>query len=116
LLIYKLESFNLFKAMISRINRDVLPMLFKGFIPAQNANAVQEAKPVQQKPQPKLQTSRADDIVDAQRVMAQAAANAGQGEHKVTQIVNTVKIGRNDPCPCGSGKKYKNCHGKDEVN
>jgi preprotein translocase subunit SecA len=116
LLIYKLESFNLFKAMVSRINRDVLPMLFKGFIPAQSQEAVQEAKAPQQKPQPKLQTSRTDDIADAQRAMAQAAANAGQAEHKVTQIKNAVKIGRNDPCPCGSGKKYKSCHGQDELN
>lgn len=115
LLIYKLESFNLFKAMVSRINRDVLPMLFKGFIPAQNATGVQEAKAPQQKPQPRLQTSRAEDIADVQKVMAQAAANAGQGE-KAAQIKNAVKIGRNDPCPCGSGKKYKSCHGKDELN
>jgi preprotein translocase subunit SecA len=115
LLIYKLESFNLFKAMVSRVNRDVLPMLFKGFIPAQTANAVQEAKAPQQKPQPKLQTSRTDDLADAQKLMAQAA-NAGQGDHKPAQIINTTKIGRNDPCPCGSGKKYKSCHGKDEVN
>jgi preprotein translocase subunit SecA len=115
LLIYKLESFNLFKDMVSRINREVLPMLFKGFIPQQTANPVQEAKP-QPKPQPKLQTSRAEDIEHVQKAMALATAAAGQGERKQEQIVNTNKIGRNDPCPCGSGKKYKSCHGKEELN
>ncbi len=115
LLIYKLESFNLFKDMVSRINREVLPMLFKGFIPQQSGNPVQEARP-QPKPQPKLQTSRAEDIETVQKAMALATAAAGQGERKQEQIVNTNKIGRNDPCPCGSGKKYKSCHGKEELN
>jgi preprotein translocase subunit SecA len=90
-------------------------MLFKGFIPQQTAAPVQEVKP-QPKPQPKLQTSRAEDIENVQRAMALAQAAAGQGDRKQEQIVNTNKIGRNDPCPCGSGKKYKACHGKDDVN
>jgi preprotein translocase subunit SecA len=114
LLIYKLESFNLFKSMVSRMNRDVLPMLFKGYIPAQNASQMQEAKAPKPQAQPKLQTSRTDDPENVQRAMALAAAAAGQNERKQEQIINTTKIGRNDPCPCGSGKKYKACHGKEE--
>lgn len=113
LLIYKLESFNLFKAMVSRMNRDVLPMLFKGYIPQQNSQAIQEAR-APKTPQPKLQTSRTDELSPAQKAMALAAAAAGQNERKQEQIINTTKIGRNDPCPCGSGKKYKACHGKEE--
>lgn len=116
LLIYKLESFNLFKDMLSRVNKDVLSMLFKGFIPVQNASEVKEARQPLPQQQPKLQTSRTDDIAEAQQAAQRAAANAGTGEHKQQQIINSAKIGRNDPCPCGSGKKYKSCHGKDEVN
>jgi preprotein translocase subunit SecA len=114
LLIYKLESFNLFKAMVSRMNRDVLPMLFKGYIPQQTSAPLQEAKVPKPQAQPKLQTSRTDDPENVQRAMALAAAAAGQNERKQEQIINTNKVGRNDPCPCGSGKKYKVCHGKEE--
>jgi preprotein translocase subunit SecA len=112
LLIYKLESFNLFKTMLSRVNRDVLSMLYKGFIPAQEAESVKEAKV--QRRQEKLQTSRTDDLAVAQQAAARAAAGANTQEiQKQQQVKGVVKIGRNDPCPCGSGKKYKNCHGKD---
>jgi preprotein translocase subunit SecA len=114
LLIYKLESFNLFKAMVSRMNRDVLPMLFKGYIPKQNVSQLQEAKIAKPQTQPKLQMSRSDDPENVQRAMALAAAAAGQNERKQEPIINTTKVGRNDVCPCGSGKKYKACHGKED--
>ncbi len=114
LLIYKLESFNLFKDMLSRVNKDVLGMLFRGFIPVQNASEVKEARQPLPHQQPKLQTSRTDDIAEAQLAAQRSAANAGSGEHKQQQIINAAKIGRNDPCPCGSGKKFKSCHGKEE--
>ncbi len=114
LLIYKLESFNLFKAMISRMNRDVLSMLFKGFIPQQQGQAVQETKAPKPQAQPKLQTSRSEDPVAVQKAMALAAAAAGSNERKQEQIINANKVGRNDPCPCGSGKKFKSCHGKED--
>ncbi len=115
LLIYKLESFNLFKDMLSRVNKDVLGMLFRGYIPVQDASEVKEVRQPLRSQQPKLQTSRTDELANAQLTAQQAAMNAGSAEHKQQQIVNTVKIGRNDPCPCGSGKKYKQCHGKDEA-
>jgi preprotein translocase subunit SecA len=113
LLIYKLESFNLFKSMISRLNKEVMSMLFKAYIPAQNANPIQEA-PVQQRKQEKLQTSRTDDLAEAQRAVAEARSGNTSDVQKVQQIKGVVKIGRNDPCPCGSGKKYKSCHGKED--
>lgn len=112
LLIYKLESFNLFKSMLSRVNKDVLSMLFKGYIPVQNSNPVQAA-PVPQRRQERLQTSRTDDLVEAQMAAARAASGNNQEAQRQQQIKGVIKIGRNDPCPCGSGKKYKNCHGKD---
>ena len=105
LLIYKFESFNLFSKMLEKINRDVLSVLNKAYIPVQQQNpaAIQSAR--QQKAKVdvnKLQASR----------MAAAAA-AGQGDKsKPAPIHVEKKVGRNDPCPCGSGKKYKHCHGK----
>ena len=112
LLIYKLESFNLFKGMVSRINREVLGMLFKGFIQAEE-KGVQQMHAPQKQIAPKLQTSRKDDLAESQQMSQQAIQNSGEQE-KQQQIKGVVKIGRNDMCPCGSGKKYKNCHGKGE--
>ena len=105
LLIYKFESFGLFSKMLVKVNREVLSILGKAYIPVrdQNAEAVQRQREQQAKVDVnKLQASR-----------MQAAAQAGQGERqKPMPIQAEKKIGRNDPCPCGSGKKYKNCHGK----
>ncbi len=113
LLIYKLESFNLFKGLLSRINREVLGMLFRGHIVIQNNQNIQTVSATPRKePQPKLQTSRTDDIAEAQQKAAQAGPPVSD-KPKQQQIVNDLKIGRNDLCPCGSGKKYKQCHGKE---
>ena len=105
LLIYKLESFQLFSKMLEDINRDVLAVLNKAYIPMRenNPDAVQNAREQRNKIDVnKLQASR----------MAAAAA-AGQGEKSTTAPIKVDKsVGRNDPCPCGSGKKYKHCHGK----
>ena len=105
LLIYKLESYNLFSKMLEKVNREALAILDKAYIPVRenNPNSVQQER--QQKAKVdvnKLQASR----------MAAAAA-AGQGDKsKPAPMVAEKKVGRNDPCPCGSGKKYKHCHGK----
>jgi preprotein translocase subunit SecA len=118
LLIYKLESFNLFKDMLSRVNHEVLSMLFRSFVPMQDtqeqsAPKLRPLQEVRQAPQPKLQTSRPDEIAEA--LKANAMAREGAGERpKQQQIINDNRIGRNDQCPCGSGKKYKACHGKEE--
>ncbi len=114
LLIYKLESFNLFKSMLSRTNKQVLGMLFKGFIPVESASEVKQAEQPRKQDLSKLKTSRTDDLAEAQR-NNQAAAQGGNEVTKQQQIKGVVKIGRNDPCPCGSGKKYKSCHGKEEM-
>ena len=100
LLIYKFESFNLFSKMLEELNQDVLSFLLRAFIPLRDAS---EAKaPVQQrKPDmSNMQTSRTDLVTNG-------------GEAKSNMPVHVEKqVGRNDPCPCGSGKKFKNCHGK----
>ena len=100
LLIYKFESFNLFSQMLEDLNKDVLSFLLRAFIPLRDAS---EAKaPVQQKKNDMSQmtTSRTDLVTNS-------------GQQKSNQPVHVEKqVGRNDPCPCGSGKKFKNCHGK----
>ena len=102
LLIYKFESFNLFSEMLEELNRDVLSFLLRAFIPLRDAS---EAKaPAPQQPRrtdmDQMQTSRTDLVTNG-------------GEQKSRMPVHVEKqVGRNDPCPCGSGKKFKNCHGK----
>ena len=119
LLIYKLESFNLFKAMIERINGEVVGFLAKAGLPAAEP-AVQQARS-QQAPQQNLRTGRSEvDAGSPARQAAPAPGGPARGplppapQRRPTAPVRVEKkVGRNDPCPCGSGKKYKQCHGKD---
>ena len=108
LLIYKLESYNLFSAMLEKSNRDELSILNKGYIPMREntEERVRQNRPQQQPNRPKVDMSK----LQASRM--QAAAAAGQGDKGAPSPVHVEKkVGRNEPCPCGSGKKYKNCHG-----
>ena len=103
LVIYKLESFNLFSAMIEKINEEVISFLMRADIPVQDADNVKEhrARGIDRS---KIKEQRND-------LLSQAHSNTQQRE--VTQPIRVEKkVGRNDPCPCGSGKKYKNCHGR----
>ena len=95
--VYKLESYNLFAQMLESLNQDVLSFLLRSFIPIKEN---QPSRPVQASPaQSRLQAHRNDLVTN--------------GEQKVkAPVIADKKIGRNDPCPCGSGLKYKNCHGK----
>ena len=105
LLIYKLESYNLFAKMLDKINRDILAILNKAYIPTRENNP----ESVQQERQQKAKV----DVNKLQASRMAAAAAAGQAEKsKPAPIKVEKKVGRNDPCPCGSGKKYKHCHGK----
>jgi preprotein translocase subunit SecA len=102
LLVYKLEAYDLFKGLLDRINKSVVSVLMKGQIPIESPSDVKEAG--QRK---KLDTSK----------MRTGRQNVGDGEapkekQKTQPVRAEKKIGRNDLCPCGSGKKYKNCHGK----
>ncbi len=113
LLIYKLESYNLFSAMLEKSNRDELSILNKGYIPMreQTEQSVrQPSRPQQQQNRPKVDMSK----LQASRM--QAAAAAGQGDKGAPSPVHVEKkVGRNEPCPCGSGKKYKQCCGRKRV-
>ena len=106
LVIYKLESFNLFKAMLENINEDVISFLMRADIPTQDPNTVRESR-AQGIDRSKIREQRQD-------LLAQSHSDTQQ--RTVTQpIRKEVKVGRNDPCPCGSGKKYKQCHGRMEA-
>lgn len=108
LLIYKFESFGLFSKMLIKVNREVLSILNKGYVPVREQDA-EEVKRKQQMQQRRKQI----DVDKLQASRMQAAAQAGQEERQKTMPIHVEKkVGRNDPCPCGSGKKYKNCHGK----
>lgn len=110
LLIYKLESFNLFKNMVEEMNRKAIAILLRGQIYVQNPQDVREAAPERREDYSKYRTSK--EQYPGQAAQAQAAA-AHQGAPRVTDPIKAApRIGRNDPCPCGSGKKYKNCHGR----
>jgi preprotein translocase subunit SecA len=109
LIIYKMEAFNLFKNMLNAVNKEVVSFLYKGGIPVQ-----QEPEQIQEAPEapkavpanvktskPEFQSATSDAIVmdDTREAVPQ------------TPIRKEVVTGRNEPCPCGSGKKFKNCHG-----
>ena len=106
LIIYKMEAFNLFKGMLSTVNKEVVSFLFKGGIPVQQEpEQVREA--VAPKPQPKLNATKKE-----------YGDNSGLdliGDTREPQPMQPIRkeatVGRNEPCPCGSGKKFKNCHG-----
>jgi preprotein translocase subunit SecA len=111
LLIYKIESFELFGKMLQRINTQVLGMLFRARIHAENE--VSEARPALKRQDPKIQTSRPEMDMLGGSEPGQPAMEAPAPRPTQNPIINDMKIGRNDPCPCGSGKKFKACHGKD---
>jgi preprotein translocase subunit SecA len=112
LVIYKIESFNLFKGLISSINKDIASFLFKGMIPISEPQQVKAAKE-EHTSFKGLKESRTDISSGPSQGQGQAPT-ADQPAKKPEPIRVGEKTGRNDPCPCGSGKKYKNCHGKEE--
>lgn len=113
LLIYKFESFGLFKTMLGKVNREVLAMMLRMFIPLSNANAQQEQQVLSSTRNAANQNARSrSEMEKMQTSRSEAALNAGQGEKSKPAPVHVEKVvGRNDLCPCGSGKKYKSCHG-----
>ena len=109
LLIYKLESVNLFDAMVDKINNQTISILMRGQIPVREPQEVRQAAPEQRQDMSKYQEQK-QDLSDPNQ---QAAAAQDTREKPKREPIRAQKtVGRNDPCPCGSGKKYKNCHGK----
>ena len=109
LVIFKLESVKLFDSMIDEINNNTVSILMRGQIPLQAPEEVQEADDTPAPRRPQYTESRTD-LVDENQ---QAAARRDTREPQKQQPIHVDKLpGRNDPCPCGSGKKFKNCHGR----
>ncbi|MDE7025159.1 MAG: SEC-C domain-containing protein, partial [Paramuribaculum sp.] len=120
LVIYKVESFHLFENMLNNLNTKVVSALMRGqvYIPQRPDNQeapkqpeVERAMPERKNDYSKYQASK--EALPGENA-TRAAASAPQGEkQRPTPVVNGPKVNRNDLCPCGSGKKYKNCHGRD---
>ena len=103
LLIYKFESFNLFEKMLHEINRQIASFLSRASLPVKQESEMKEARQPEMN-RKGLRTSR-NDAPEAQRTAPR---------EKPQPVHVEKKVGRNDPCPCGSGKKYKNCHGREQ--
>ena len=108
LLIYKFESFELFKTMINKVNQDVVSLLMKGTIPVASPDNVREAQRRRQADMSRLRTQKSDFDSYGSR----GGDAPGKREQQMAPVRVEKKVGRNDPCPCGSGKKYKHCHGR----
>ena len=117
LLIYKFESFELFRTMVQKMNGDVVSLLMKSRIPIREADDVQSAQR-KKLDMSRMQTQKHDygrGQSEAQSAARSAIQSAGQQDTREAQRHTPVtvekRVGRNDPCPCGSGKKFKSCHG-----
>ncbi len=112
LLIYKFESFKLFEQMLLNINREITTFLSRAQLPVRQDSDVKEARQPQSD-QRGLRAGRDNSLDRVAQQQQQAIDSSRQQPQKIMPVHVEKKVGRNDPCPCGSGKKYKNCHGKD---
>ena len=101
IVVYKIDSYELFSGMLESLYRDVLSFLLRAFIPLRDSNEVPASRAMQRRTDmSQMRTTRPSDL-------------STNGEQRAnTPVKAEKKVGRNDPCPCGSGLKYKNCHGK----
>ena len=135
LVIYKVESFHIFESMLNNLNQKALAALMRGQIyiprpqpqpmpsnvsvsgqgapaPTPQAPAPEVRKAMPERPNDYSQYTASKEGLPGEDANRQAMANAGGGPRKVQPAKAAPKVGRNDPCPCGSGKKFKNCHGR----
>ncbi|SHM21791.1 preprotein translocase subunit SecA [Chitinophaga sp. CF418] len=128
LLIYKFEAFNLFKDLNVETSREIVSFLCRSGIPVQEDNRPPQQQPEQeqQRPTPPQIREGHEEKTDMSRMRASHQEFENSNGHTMVEEYATnaepvkqepvkagPKVGRNDPCPCGSGKKYKQCHGKD---
>jgi preprotein translocase subunit SecA len=115
LLIYKFESFELFKKLVEEVNRDTMSFLFKGQIAVEQPQQVKQAPAQQPSDMSKLKATH-------EQYQQNVSSTAGSRQEEMPPqgppppprhepVRNEMKVGRNEPCPCGSGKKFKSCHG-----
>lgn len=108
LLVYKFEAFELFRQMLTNVNKEIVSFLFKGGIPVQQQpEEIREAKPEPKLDMRQMRVSKPQLVHETNGVPDEDTREL----QKPMPVKAEQKIGRNDPCPCGSGKKYKNCHG-----
>ena len=114
LLIYKFESFELFKKMLDTVNRDTMSFLFKGKVAIDEPQQVKQAPQPQQSDMSKLKATHDEFQQNVSSSAGQQSNMPPQGPPppvKQEPVRVEKQVGRNEPCPCGSGKKYKSCHG-----
>ncbi|EHQ27190.1 preprotein translocase subunit SecA [Mucilaginibacter paludis] len=109
LLVYKFEAFELFRQMLANVNKEIVSFLFRGGIPMQQEEEVQEARPQPKTDMRNMRTSKPELAHETNGVPT--LVDDTREVQKQMPVKAEQKIGRNDPCPCGSGKKFKNCHG-----
>ena len=115
LLIYKLESYHIFERMVQKLNSKAVSILMRGQLHMPEQEEVKEAAPERRQDFSRMQASHAQaqsSLADRQAASARQQSNAQQEPVQRTPIVAQPHVGRNEPCPCGSGLKYKNCHGR----
>ena len=122
LVIYKVESFHLFEGMLNRLNVKAMSILMRGQIyipqprPEEQQSApeqpeVKRAMPERPTDYSKYKTNKDEMAASAEAQRAAASGPQGSQQNRPAPVKSAPKINRNAPCPCGSGKKYKNCHG-----
>ena len=116
---YKIDGFNTFDEMLESIRQSVINRVFKVKIQLQGQDAPRRPQPQMrtmnaqhQEVQSSISSQSAFNANQAQKAAANSAMKSGRQGQSVTVVRTMPKVGRNDPCPCGSGKKYKNCHGR----
>ena len=110
LLVYKFEAFELFRNMLAATNKEMVSFLFRGVIPVQQqAEDVREARPQPRTDMKQMRTSKPELVSQSNGIPMLDDTREPQ---KATPVRVEQKVGRNDACPCGSGKKFKNCHGQ----
>lgn len=107
LLVYKFESFGLFKNLMSEVNNDIISFLQKGYLSNENQQAVREVQAAPKTDLKNLQATKTEVTSGGREELPNE-----QEKPKAQPIRVEKQVGRNDPCPCGSGKKFKHCHGK----
>jgi preprotein translocase subunit SecA len=106
LVIYKVEAYNQFRNMNAEVNKDIVSFLCHSSIPIQQEDAQLKEGRQQKTDMSKMRANK-------EEIDATGDDYAANEKDKLVPVTVGPKIGRNDPCPCGSGKKYKHCHGKD---
>jgi preprotein translocase subunit SecA len=115
LLIYKFEAFELFKQMIDRTNKEIISFLIRAGLPQQDAQQKVKEAEKPRRENPTIKTSRTEVPSFNQGSSGNEAGGdtaVQQRKPKVEPVRVEKKVGRNEPCPCGSGKKFKHCHGR----